>query len=82
MGNGDLSYLYFTCKHCGGVRRQVMREVNHGPGYINGWSVLSVDVVVPPRKPCYHRNWDDGGWNFVNLPSDDMFQAAREPSDA
>lgn len=55
---------FFTCKHCGGVKEQHTREVD-------GFHLVTyLEQIIPTDKPCYHRSWDDGGWNFIDVPAE------------
>lgn len=62
------SVHYFTCKHCGGVSRQVHRHIWHGEGYPGGYIVVSREAIVPTAKPCSHRSWDESGVNIYEIP--------------
>jgi hypothetical protein len=59
---GDTT-TFFTCKHCGGLRRQITNNDN-----LNRFDVVvKVEQLIPTSRPCYHHWYDDSGINYIDL---------------
>ncbi|CDX26729.1 hypothetical protein MPL3356_60519 [Mesorhizobium plurifarium] len=57
--------IFFSCRHCGGVKEQRTREVD-------GFHIVTyLAQIIPTERSCYHRSWDDErGWNFVEVQAE------------
>ncbi len=65
---------YFTCVHCGGLTKQTHRDIDNGPGYVNGQVVISNERLIQTRETCYHQGYDESGVNFREVPESEAAQ--------